>query len=93
MVDYLEIEDYDQESFFELEDNWDEYKSIIEEWTEPTPQEKDLSYNIFTLEQAASTINELSKKYLELALIGNSTYNEINDFIKQYTELSNKIGV
>ena len=90
MVDYLEIEDYGQEQFFEMEENWDEYESIIQEWVEPSPKDKDLSYNIFTLEQAISTINELGKASGELTVAANSAVKNIDNFIKIYSEAYGK---
>lgn len=90
MVDYLEIDDYNQEQFYELENNWDEYKSIIEEWTEPTPQDKDMTYNIFTMEQAVSAIQELSNICDSLRVPANNAINMIEEFIKQYTAHYNR---
>lgn len=91
MVDYYtEINDYNQEHFYELEENWDEYKSIIEEWTEPTPQDKDMTYNIFTIEQAISAIKELGNIFDNLSVSANNAVVAIEDFTRQYTELYNK---
>lgn len=84
MVDY-EIDDYNQEYFYNLEKDMEEYQSIMDEWEEPLPKEKDMSYNIFTLEQAISTINDIANITKDMQVAAHSAINAIDNFIKVYT--------
>ena len=92
---YSEIDDYNQEHFFELEnyqsiiDSWEE-PYIEDNWAEPTPQDKDIAYNVFTLEQAINVIKELEKSLDNLSVSANTAIIGIEDFMKQYTKLYSK---
>lgn len=86
MLDY-EIDDYNQEYFYGLADEAEEYSSIMEDWDEPSPREKDMSYNIFTLEQIISILNELADNYDKIKVSAHRAAEAIDDFIKQYTEI------
>ena len=82
----LEIDDYNSEQFFTMQDNWEEYQNIMDEWEEPTPQEKDFSSNIFTLEQAISVINELGNKFSTISITAEQAIGAMQKIIDIYTE-------
>lgn len=93
MVDY-ELDDYNQEYFFNKEDEWIEYQNLLNDWDEPTPQEKDFSYNIFTLEQALSVINDISNSISNsassLGLSCEETKRSLEKFIEDYTRVGGR---
>ena len=84
--DYQEPNDYNEEQFFALQDNWEEYQSLMEDWEEPTPQEKDEAYIIFTLEQALSSLKEFGNALGEIGVAAENATRMINEFIRVYTK-------
>ena len=84
----MEIDDYNSEFFFEQEDNWETYQDLFYD-DELTPQEKDSSYNIFTLEQAIIAIKDMSKSVYSLGCTAEEAIKRIEDFMKLYTECMN----
>lgn len=84
----LENDDYNGEYFFNKEAEWDLYQSILETYDEPSEKDKDISYNIFSLEQAISTINELANTFSELSITAEQAIKNIEDFINVYTKLN-----
>ena len=89
MVDY-EFDDYNQEYFFNKEDEWIEYQNILNDWDEPTPQEKDFSYNIFTLEQALSVINDISNSFYSLGFSCEEIKRSLEKLIEDYTRVGGR---
>lgn len=85
----VEFDDYNGDYFFEQEENWLEYQSIIDNYDEPTPQEKDSSYNIFTLEQALSTINEIARVNGSLTIAAERATKALEELITTYTRSMN----
>ena len=86
----MEIDDYNSEFFFEQEDNWETYQDLFYDEDEGlTPQEKDSSYNIFTLEQALIAIKDMSKTVSSLGCAAEEAAKKIEEFITLYTEYMN----
>lgn len=85
----VEFDDYNGDYFFEQEENWLEYQSIIDNYDEPTPQEKDSSYNIFTLEQALSTVNEIARVNGSLSIAAERATKALEELITTYTRNMN----
>ena len=88
----IEIDDYNSEYFFEGENELEEYHSILDssDYYSPNDDDRDFSYNIFTLEQANNVLNELGNKNVDLGVAAHSATNAINHFIKIYTESQEK---
>lgn len=84
----IEIDDYNGDYFFEKEEEWLTYESILEDYDSPGESDKDSAYNIFSLEQALSVVNELSNDSKELSIVGERVNEAMNDFIKMYTRIS-----
>lgn len=85
----VEFDDYNGDYFFEQEENWLEYQSIIDSYETPTPQEKDFSYNIFTLEQALSAINEIANVNSSLSITAERANKALKELIAIYTKSMN----
>lgn len=85
----VEFDDYNGDYFFEQEENWLEYQSIIDSYDAPTSQEKDSSYNIFTLEQALSTINEIANVNSSLSITAERANKALKELIATYTRSMN----
>lgn len=85
----IEFDDYNGDYFFEQEENWLEYQSIIDSYDEPTSQEKDSSYNIFTLEQALSTVNEIANVNGSLSIAAERANKALEELINTYTKTMN----
>ena len=84
-----EIDDYNDEFFFEQEDDWKQYQDLFFEEDELTPRERDFSYNIFTLEQAITTIKDIGKSITALGWAAEEAAQKLESFVKFYTECMN----
>lgn len=83
----LDIDDYNSEFFFEQEDNWETYQDLFYDEDEGlTLQEKDFSYDIFTLEQAIIAIKDMGKAFSSLGCTAEEVAKRIEEFIKLYTK-------
>lgn len=82
----LEIEDYTGEYFFDAEDKWIEYDSILNDLDDYSEQDKEMTYNIFSLEQAISVLRQLSGSYDGLRMSAEKAIAAIENFINDYTK-------
>lgn len=82
----VEIDDYCGDYFFNGEEEWLEYQSLLGDYNEPTSEEKAIGYNIFTLEQAISVINEIANEAHELSIPAESSIKTLRNFLKIYSE-------
>ena len=82
----LEVSDYNSEYFFDKEYELEQYNSILENFEEPSEEEKDYAYDIFTLEQAVSTLNTLSKSLTDIGVHADAAKKDLEKFIEIYSE-------
>lgn len=79
----MESSDYNQEQFFALEDEWEEYERLMD-WEE----EKEIEFgtNIFLFEQTLSTLREimLDENNYNLTNLAEEAIAAIENFIDEY---------
>lgn len=82
----LEIEDYTGEYFFDAEDKWLEYDSILDDLDDYSDQDKEMTYNVFSLEQAISVLRQVGESYNDLRISAENAIAAIENFINDYTK-------
>lgn len=83
----FEIDDYNSEYFFELEDTWDNYDTILDELENNiSEQDKKFAYDIFSLEEALSLLRQLGDECAILKFSADTATAALEKFINDYTK-------
>lgn len=84
-----EIDDYNEEYFYQMEDDWEEYEDLLpEEYEQALQQDMDFSYDVFVYEQTLSGLRKAAKdlSYKDLANAAQEANKKLEKFIELYTE-------
>ena len=84
----MESSDYNQEYFFALQDEWEEYEKLMDL---EEREEEELYSNIFLFEQTLSTLRELmlEEDDYRLAVLAEEAIAAIENFIDEYAGVDN----